>query len=343
MQRQMGMWISKARGCLYGQLAGDALGSLVEFQTAEQIRQQYPDGVREMLRGGNHDTMPGQPTDDSEMALLLARMLVEKDSYDRKLALVRYRYWLSTEPFACGRTIYAALKEGVLNPESQANGALMRVSPLGIWGVKYTLTQLAGWARQDAALTHCHVICQQVNMLYVMAISVAISGVFISGEELYQVIRQWAQDLKVEKELYEVIERAGFARPDDYMTHQGWVLIAFQNALYQLVRARSLVDGIVDTIMQGGDTDTNAAICGALLGAVYGEGDVPEQWLYAMGNCRLDGNDPDVRHPRPRCFWPIDAEHLADALIAGFNGKRAQCSLLDSAMGVLKRPDSRLV
>ena len=30
--------ISRAQGCLLGQLAGDALGSLVEFQSPDEIR-----------------------------------------------------------------------------------------------------------------------------------------------------------------------------------------------------------------------------------------------------------------------------------------------------------------
>ena len=68
--------LSRAQGCLLGQLAGDALGSLVEFQTPEQIRRAYPDGVRELADGGTWNTIAGQPTDDSEMALMLARMLV---------------------------------------------------------------------------------------------------------------------------------------------------------------------------------------------------------------------------------------------------------------------------
>jgi ADP-ribosylglycohydrolase len=37
--------LSRARGCLLGQLAGDALGSLVEFRAAEDIRREYPSGV----------------------------------------------------------------------------------------------------------------------------------------------------------------------------------------------------------------------------------------------------------------------------------------------------------
>ena len=55
----------------------------------------------------------------------------------------------------------------------------------------------------------------------------------------------------------------------------GWVKIAFQNAFYQLTHAADLEEGVVDTVMRGGDTDTNAAIAGGLLGAVYGEGAVP--------------------------------------------------------------------
>lgn len=34
--------IDRAEGCLLGQLAGDALGSLVEFKTQEVIRKLYP-------------------------------------------------------------------------------------------------------------------------------------------------------------------------------------------------------------------------------------------------------------------------------------------------------------
>ena len=44
--------LERAQGCLLGQLAGGALGSLVEFQAAEQIRREYPNGVRELADGG---------------------------------------------------------------------------------------------------------------------------------------------------------------------------------------------------------------------------------------------------------------------------------------------------
>jgi len=102
--------LSRSQGCLLGQLAGDSLGSLVEFETPEQIRQKYPEGVRELADGGTWNTIAGQPTDDSEMALLLARMLVERGTYDADVAREAYLFWLDSEPFECGATVAAGLR-----------------------------------------------------------------------------------------------------------------------------------------------------------------------------------------------------------------------------------------
>jgi ADP-ribosylglycohydrolase len=109
---------------------------------------------------------------------------------------------------------------------------------------------------------------------------------------------------------------AATAPPDDYVHHQCWVLIAFRNALWQLLHAPNLEEGVVDTIMRGGDTDTNAAICGALLGAVYGRNAIPEQWVKCLLNFRPAAGQPHVRHPRPECFWPVDALDLAERLVS---------------------------
>jgi len=68
--------------------------------------------------------------------------------------------------------------------------------------------------------------------------------------------------------------------------------------------------------MRGGDTDTNAAICGALLGAVYGRASVPAQWVEALQNCRPRAGAPGVFLPRPECFWPVDVLGLAERLVA---------------------------
>jgi ADP-ribosyl-[dinitrogen reductase] hydrolase len=70
----------------------------------------------------------------------------------------------------------------------------------------------------------------------------------------------------------------------------------------------------VATVMGGGDTDTNAAIAGALLGAVHGAPAIPKQWRDAVITCRPLAGTPGIRQPRPRPFWPCDALILAEML-----------------------------
>ena len=308
-------WISRAQGCLIGQLAGDALGSLVEFQSAEEIRQQYPDGLRDMTDGGTWGTIAGQPTDDSELALMLARTLVERGVFDREAIREAYLFWYASDPFDCGYTTSSGLM-GHHRPESQSNGAMMRVSPLGIFGANHDLEQVADWARQDAAITHIHQVCQDTSALFAMAIAHTIrTGCEASA--LYEQLISWAEEITTRESIIETIKAAKDVPPDDYRTNQGWVLIALQNALYQLLHAPSAEEGIIDTVMQGGDTDTNAAICGALLGAVNGLSAIPERWVETLRNCRPETDSPGVYQPRPECFWPIDALELAVQLVAG--------------------------
>ena len=305
--------LSRAQGCLLGQLAGDALGSLVEFCTPDEIRRKYPNGVRELADGGAWNTIAGQPTDDSEMALLLARLLANQRKYDPEEAKKAYIFWLNSRPFDCGATIASGLR-GRPNPDSQANGALMRISPLGIFGANYDLELVAEWARQDAAITHSHPVCQQTNALFAMAIAYAIRQ-GCGAKNLYRQIVAWAEEMDVDKSLLEAVQGAAEAPPADYIRHQGWVLIAFQNALWQLLHAPNLEEAVVDTVMRGGDTDTNAAICGALLGAVYGRSAVPDRWVQTLLKCRPAAGQPNVHHPRPECFWPVDALELAEQLL----------------------------
>ena len=70
--------LKRAQGCPLGQFAGDWLDSLVEFQSEDEILDAYPDGVRKLADGGHWGTLAGQSTDDSEIALMLARSLVKR-------------------------------------------------------------------------------------------------------------------------------------------------------------------------------------------------------------------------------------------------------------------------
>lgn len=305
--------VDRAQGALLGQLIGDALGSQVEFMDPEDIAFAYPQGVREMRDGGTWDTVAGQPTDDSEMALLLARSLIKNGRYDPHKVWAEYEFWLDSDPFDVGGTISSALA-GHKKRDSQANGALMRVSPLGIFGARHEGKDVAEMARIDAALTHPNPVCLDVNALYTRAVALAVRQE-TNPEDLYDRMFEWADEMNCDQRVKRWMMHAATAPPESYTTNAGWVKIAFGNALYQLLHASSVEEALVDTVMCGGDTDTNAAIAGALLGAVHGRTSIPDRWLDCILECRPAYDRSGVERPRPEVFWPVDALEVAEALV----------------------------
>ncbi len=307
--------LRRAQGCLLGQLAGDSLGSLVEFMGPSEIARQYPQGVRALADGGVWGTLAGQPTDDSELALALARSLVARGGFDPAHVQAAYLAWGRSGPFDIGTTTRAALdaaaKGRPIPAESQANGALMRVSPLGILGAGRP-TDAVAWARSDAALTHAHPVCQAASAAFVAAIATAIAGCDRSACHAAAVAAAGECG-----SIQDALERARTAAPEDFMHHQGWVLTALQNAFFELHHAPSLEEGLVRTVGRGGDTDTNGAIAGALLGAFHGRNALPAQWTTAILSCRpgLPTDGAFVGRPRPACYRPVDALELAERLL----------------------------
>jgi ADP-ribosyl-[dinitrogen reductase] hydrolase len=91
------------------------------------------------------------------------------------------------------------------------------------------------------------------------------------------------------------------------------VLIALQNAFFHLARS-SFEETLVKTVGCGGDTDTNAAIAGALVGAAGGREAIPARWIRPVLACRplVEAGAP---RPRPMPCWPDDVLELAEALL----------------------------
>jgi ADP-ribosylglycohydrolase/fructose-1,6-bisphosphatase/inositol monophosphatase family enzyme len=302
--------LSRAQGCLLGQLAGDSLGGLVEFQGPKEIRRKYPHGLQELADGGTWGILAGQPTDDSELALMLARTLA-KGAFDDGPVLAAYRSWQHSGPFDIGITTRRGLA-GQPDMQSQANGSLMRISPLGVFGARRP-DDAAIWARADSRMTHPNSVCQDACAAFVVAIAEAITN-GCGPKATYEAAQQEASKPGFSPTVRECLDRASIETPSDFMTHQGWVLVALQNAFFQLLHAESLAAGLSDTVMRGGDTDTNAAIAGALLGAVHGRDAIPSTWRRALLSCRPLSGTPTA-HPRPMEFWPIDALELAERLL----------------------------
>lgn len=266
---------ARAQGCLLGQVIGDSLGSLVEFKPA------------------------------SEMALTLARSLVRERGHDGEKVLHAYRDWLTSRPVDVGATTEAGLL-GRADALSEANGSLMRVSPIGVRSAGEP-TLAARMARDDSALTHPNEACLEACAAYCAAIAAGVGGAGL--DEMIQAALAHSRGAA-----REAVER-GVAgkRPGDFLTHQGWVLIALQNAFYCL-RHLGFEQALVSTVGQGGDTDTNAAITGALLGAFHSRTSIPARWILPVLACRPIAEGRALR-PRPIEYWPDDILDLAEALL----------------------------
>ena len=303
--------LTRAQGALLGQVAGDALGGQVEFSSARIIRERHPRGLRALEDGGYWNTIAGQPTDDSELALMFARTVVRDGGMSPERVRRSYWGWLESGPFDVGLTTEVGLTE-LPNVESQANGALMRVSPLGIFGWRLRPAELARLAREDADITHPNPVCRDASAVFCIALAHAIrTGE--GAEAAHAAALRWAREAAADSDVIATLEAVS-AAPADFERQSGWVRTALQNAFHRALTTPSLEQGLVDTVMAGGDTDTNGAIAGALLGAVHGRDAVPAAWRSAVLTARAL---PGTPRPRPQCLWPVDCDDLAERLLGG--------------------------
>jgi ADP-ribosylglycohydrolase/fructose-1,6-bisphosphatase/inositol monophosphatase family enzyme len=298
--------LDRALGCLLGQAIGDSLGSMVEFKRRDEIRARYPAGLLDLGDSPVWGTFAGQPTDDTELALALARSIVRSGGYDAVDARTAYQDWGASHPFDIGNATRAAFADGRPNHHTQANGSLMRVASIGVWAPDVGIAAKA--ARDDSALSHPHAVCQAACAAYAAAIAASLAGADRQG--------MLAAALMHDGGLGEIAEALRATTPpevfDDH--RQGWVLIALRNAFFHLNTGTSVEDAIIATVNAGGDTDTNGAICGALIGAADGRSALPMRWIMPVLTCRAHAG-LHAKHPRPETYWADDLLDLTEALL----------------------------
>lgn len=334
--------IRRAWGCLLGQIAGDSLGSQVEYKDVPTLLTFYPNGVDELEGSGLYGTLPGQPTDDSEMALVLARSLAKEGAFDAALVLEGYKAWLKSRPVDFTNSVFRAM-HGKVDAKSQSNSALMRVSPLGIFGARcipdaslpcddgaspsYDLLvkdeavlSLAAMAMEEASVTNPHPLCKVASAVYVVALAYGIRSGDRKG--MHEAALSLAEALAAQEELTEAagivarcLRAAEKERPADYQNDMSHVLIALQNGFWQLLDAEDAGSGVKDTVMQGGDAAANGAVAGALLGAAMDIDSFPQQWTDVVLACLPEEGRPGVTLPRPSWCWPLDFMPLAEKLL----------------------------
>jgi ADP-ribosyl-[dinitrogen reductase] hydrolase len=299
--------LTRAQGCLLGQVSGDSLGGLAGARRGEPL---YSNPLRRLEDGGRGQRLAGQPSADTELALALARSILATGEYEANRAMAAYTDWLRSEPDDGGGATGAALA-GRPSPD-QGNGSLMRASSLAVYAQALPAARAVELAQRDSGLTHPHPVCRDAVAAFVVAIHHAL-GADDGPEPAHRAALSWARAAGAARPVVEALQAAPATPPVCDAESPSSVLIALGNAFYELLNAPSLEEGLVATVRRGGDTDHNAALAGALLGAVHGREAIPAQWRQMILSCRP--HPLRTSRPRPMACWPVDVLELAERLL----------------------------
>ena len=278
-----------------------------------------------MVGGGHWRTAPGQITDDGELALCLARALAGSFVFPIEKVACEYLKWYQSLPFDIGATTASGLGGGLQaepgavhvgmwraaeqqSMGSKANGALMRAAPLGIWGWRLEEADLVTAAMDDSRLTHPNATCRHASALYCLAIRHLVLNPG-DGAGAFTRAKEWSGRLG-SSEIVEWLDLAERNVDVGYYPHSGFVKYDFVHAFRHLRLETLYMDAIAETLLGGGDTDTNACIVGGLSGALHGEPGIPEALRASVVNC-------DTSRGRPRPEWlqtRVQLLRLVDAL-----------------------------
>ncbi|SIO62841.1 ADP-ribosylglycohydrolase [Singulisphaera sp. GP187] len=144
--------LDRARGCLLGLAIGDALGAPLEGLSAQQIRAHYGvvvdyvDGARAWKKKPYRWRMPGLYSDDTQQALALCDVLIERNRIEADPLAELYLRLATPKGSYVGahrgvgrsfRQVLSELERGVsprqTGQASAGIGAAMRIAPLGIY------------------------------------------------------------------------------------------------------------------------------------------------------------------------------------------------------------------
>eukprot|EP00051_Salpingoeca_urceolata_P035868 m.31747 g.31747 ORF g.31747 m.31747 type:complete len:461 (-) comp9832_c0_seq1:205-1587(-) len=359
--------LSAILGCLYGACIGDAAGAFLEMRPGKPSPRQVEMALH-LPGGGVHGLAPAQLTDDGEMTLCCAQALAEGGTaFNDEIIAKWYHKWVQSEPFDMGETtrksIGAPLARLMIDPfhhrdlflsdimsasarakcgQSLANGALMRASPIGLWGHRLPASVVARQAARDARLSHPHPQCLLANAAYCVALGHLVilkaQGVpgssdnsdsqgaasATAGHVAVLAARSWLSSDRV----FHDIGVYGVLRDEtDTAVVQGWVdqalaagtaeqatvtsppvATALTMAFWHLKNETPFGDMLPKVLAHGGDTDTNAAITGALVGANSGFDNLPKDTVF-----KLDLVDAAVR---PEFLLARNIPEIATKLLA---------------------------
>jgi ADP-ribosylglycohydrolase len=296
-------------GMIAGVCVGDALGVNMEFARVEPPQRytgRVPSEPFEIIFRFTRKLVPsGSVSDDSEMTIALLRtMLARGGAYDRDAALQAYLEWANDGLPQLGRNTRALMKgvttvrgfearrkrlieSGELDmAATQSNGTLMRVSPL----------VLLSWRNADQAvdeectMTNDNEVNRAASKLFLACLRLYAGApsdlsLDVRDDSAHAHLSHVLELGELPRDVAEAVQQALDRQPRDISgKSKGWVCHALYCGLYA-----ALHFGRFDEAMRwviaghpGSDSDTNASIAGALLGA-------------RLGLLELQ-SEPDTRH-----------------------------------------------
>lgn len=249
----------RMRSCIYGLAIGDALGVPYEFRERGTFE------CTDMVGDGTHGQHAGTWSDDTSMALCICSSIKRLAYIDVADIAGRFRRWLEQGDFACdgrvfdvGVTCKRAILTGVpaKSYDDCGNGSLMRTAPLAM------LDHIEPYdIREVSAITHAHPVAEW-------------SCVALC--DMLRTIRNVGTPAKDDLSL-----RYGYiaSRPVDAVKSDGYCEHTLEAALWCFLNTFSYADCVLAAVNLGDDTDTTAAVAGAIAGVYYGFEAIPPKWV----------------------------------------------------------------
>ncbi len=280
----------KLHGCLVGGAVGDALGLPVEGLSRARQQSLY----------GRIDKMGflpsrGMISDDTEHALFTARALLESggepDKFGRLLQS-EFRRWILALPPGIGlATLKAGLKSLAFQAKSgvisAGNGPAMRAPILGA-ALGEIVPQMQICMDISTQMTHLDPKARWGALAIGLAASETVG---LDGRRLVREFSEWSDNSEAAKECGMLLKRAvnSASRGQNTLDFcaeiglsegvSGYIFHTVPVVIQCALRHQSDFRGAIESIIEcGGDTDSNAAILGGILGAHLGIDAIPHDW-----------------------------------------------------------------
>ncbi|MFF4443851.1 ADP-ribosylglycohydrolase family protein [Streptomyces sp. NPDC001502] len=290
--------LDRAVGAVIGSAAGDALGAPYEFGAAGELTARGA----EMAGGGGWD--PGEATDDTQMAVLVADSLLECGGLELPDLFGRFQRWAAGQPKDIGLQTEDVLTNGEswelaaalhfqLNARAAGNGSLMRAATSAVYFAPAGREGTMEAARRIAALTHGDRAAWEGTAILHELVRVALEG----ADPLAALPATLDAVHPDHRDRYGRVLAPDW-HPELATEFNGAVWPCLGSAVWALRTTTGFAEAVRAAVDLGGDTDTVAAVTGALAGARYGQGAVPAHWTAALhvplpgfGDRVLDADD----------------------------------------------------